>query len=146
MALTVMSTGFAEESMNTVKTNTVHFDYLGAFESGAKRHIGDVHPFYWDGKLYMFYLRTDGSFSSELLVSTDFVSFEPVDITRTSPLPTIDSYYVLRVQPYRDLFVSYFGASREVINGSISDDLVTWKRIDALYPGTLPSKIGRAHV
>ena len=139
MALTVMSTGFAEESMNTVKTNTVHFDYLGAFESGAKRHIGDVHPFYWDGKLYMFYLRTDGSFSSELLVSTDFVSFEPVDITRTSPLPTIDSYYVLRVQPYRDLFVSYFGASREVINGSISDDLVTWKRIDALYPGTLPS-------
>ena len=139
MASMMMFIGFAEEGMDTIKTDTVHFDYLGAFESGAKQHIGDVHPFYWNGKLYMFYLRTDGTFSSELMVSSDFVSFEQVPINRATPLPTIDSYYVLRVQPYGNLFVSYFGASREVINGSISDDLVTWKKIDALYPDTLPS-------
>ena len=42
-----------------VVENSLHFDFVNEkFPNGSERHIGDVHPFYYNGKIYMYYLKT----------------------------------------------------------------------------------------
>ena len=116
-----------------VVENSLHFDFVNEkFPNGSERHIGDVHPFYYNGKMYMYYLKTDGTYSSALLETTDFINYTEAEIQRVDPKPTIASYYVLGILPYQGKFISYFGASSSVINGSISDDLYSWKRHETL--------------
>lgn len=114
----------------------LHFDFEGqSFPNGRPRHVGDVHPFWHKGKLYLYYLRTDGSFSSQLLTSTDLLHFSEKPLGRIEPVPAVETYYVLGVSPYQGGFVSYFGASDTVINGSFSENLTDWSRLpDAAIP------------
>lgn len=108
----------------------LHFDFENQrFPNGSPRHIGDVHPFWHEGKLYLYYLSTDGRFSSRLLTSTDFLRFTEETLGRMEPVPAIDTYYALGVTPYQGGFVSYFGASDTVINGSFSENLTDWTRL-----------------
>ena len=112
---------------------SLHFDFVNEyFSNGSERHVGDVHPFYYNGKMYMYYLKTDGTYSSALLETTDFFNYTEATIQRVDPKPTIASYYVLGILPYQDKFISYFGASATHINGSISDDLYSWKKHETL--------------
>jgi len=96
--------------------------------------FGDVHPFYYDGKMYMFYLSTGResnsvhqTFSSMLAVSEDMIHYEPVELKmdKKNP-PEQDLYYALGV--YIDAegrFRSCYGKGGYV-GGSVSDDLLTW--------------------
>lgn len=96
--------------------------------------FGDVHPFYYDGKMYMFYLSTGResnsvhqTFSSMLAVSEDMIHYEPVELKMDKKLPPEqDLYYALGV--YIDAegrFRSCYGKGGYV-GGSVSDDLLTW--------------------
>lgn len=97
-------------------------------------YFGDVHPFYHDGKMYMYYLSTGretGSvrqtFSSMLCVSDDMIHYEPVELKMdpTNP-PEQDLYFALGV--YIDAegrFRSCYGKG-SYVGGSVSDDLITW--------------------
>lgn len=106
----------------------LHFDFIDArHPNGTARHIGDVHPFWHKGKLYLYYLSTDGSFSSRLATTTDFFRFTGEELRQAAPAPAIGTYYVLGVTPYGGGFVSYFGASDTAVNGSFSEDLTNWR-------------------
>lgn len=96
--------------------------------------FGDVHPFYHDGKMYMFYLSTGKetgkvypTFSSLLAVSDDMIHYKPVEIKMDSKNPPEqDLYYALGV--YVDAqgrFRSCYGKG-SYVGGSVSDDLITW--------------------
>lgn len=108
----------------------IHFDLTGKYPNGAEIHIGDVHPYWHDGKLYMYYLCTDGTYTSKLMTSEDMINYTAEEIFRVEPYPVNDNYYVLGIVPYKDEYVSYVGHSQTVINGSRSKDLIHWSRVD----------------
>ncbi|MDD3958042.1 MAG: GH32 C-terminal domain-containing protein [Candidatus Izemoplasmatales bacterium] len=114
---------------------SLYFDFTGTFGNGYPRHIGDVHPFYHDGKMYMFYLETNGRYTSALIESDNMILYRERDIQTRSPHPTIDTYYVLGIARYQDRFISYYGASVSNIYASVSDDLYTWS---AFNQGVIP--------
>lgn len=105
----------------------IHFDLTYSSDSGI--HIGDVHPYYYEGRLYMYYLATNGQFNTRLLVSDDMVRYQEEELfTDMVNPPATDTYYVLGVIQHKSgIFRSYFGFSSSVINSSTSDDLITWK-------------------
>lgn len=133
------------------ETPTEHLEYAdlyakGSFsadtnaQAGQSLHytcdgfFGDVHPFYHDGKMYMFYLSTGketenpyATFSSLLAVSDDMIHYEPQQIQMNSKNPPEqDLYYALGV--YVDAqgrFRSCYGKG-SYVGGSVSDDLITW--------------------
>ncbi len=106
---------------------SLYFDFDNEFFPNTyPRHIGDVHPYYRNGKLYMFYLETNGRYSAALLESDNMLLFREKQISRIQPYPTIDTYYVLGIAEYQDKFISYYGASATVINSSQSTDLYNW--------------------
>ena len=111
---------------NEVIESPVHYDLT--YDSYSGEHIGDVHPYYYDGQLFMYYLATNGLYSSRLITSSNFVQYEKTEIyTHMTNPPVTDRYYVLGVLQQKDnLFRSYFGFSSTVINSSVSDDLITW--------------------
>ena len=124
---------------NEMIASPIHYDL--SYDSYSGEHIGDVHPYYYDGQLYMYYLGTDGLYSSKLITSTNFIQYEEQEIfTHMTNPPVTDSYYVLGVlQQQNGLFRSYFGFSSTVINSSISDDLITWsegKGVDDSFVST----------
>lgn len=97
-------------------------------------YFGDVHPFYYDGKMYMFYLSTGRemdsvrqTFSSMLAISDDMIHYEPVEIQMDPKNPPEqDLYYALGI--YVDAegrFRSCYGKG-SYVGGSVSDDLITW--------------------
>lgn len=108
----------------------IHKDFTGKYDSGVEIHIGDVHPYWHDGKLYMYYLCTDGTYTTKLMTSEDMVNYGGEEIFRVEPYTVNDNYYVLGVVPYGEEFISYVGYSKTVINGSRSEDLIHWSRID----------------
>lgn len=123
---------------------SLHYDFVNKyFSNGSEQHIGDVHPFYYNGKMYMYYLKTDGTYSSALLETFDFINYTETKIQSIEPKPTIESYYVLGVLPYQDKFISYFGASADYINGSISDDLYSWEKHETINIPEVTYKTGR---
>ena len=88
--------------------------------------VGDVHPYYYNGTLYMFYLARDGMFSSSLLTSTDFISYTPKEITTTKLNAPGSAYYVLGVIKEGSVFRSFYGDAMS-IGSSMSTDLITWQ-------------------
>lgn len=97
-------------------------------------YFGDVHPFYHDGKMYMFYLSTGretGSvhqpFSSMLCVSDDMIHYQPVELVMdpANP-PEQELYFALGVYVDADgRFRSCYGKG-SYVGGSVSDELITW--------------------
>lgn len=87
--------------------------------------VGDVHPYYYDGTLYMYYLARDGQFSSQLLTSDNMVIFEPDELQTTKLNAPGSAYYVLGVIKEGDCFRSFYGDALNV-GSSVSTDLHTW--------------------
>lgn len=98
-------------------SESIHY-YKGA-------NIGDVHP-YWHAESetwYMYYLKSDGTFSSALLRSKDMLNWEPVEITGQGVMA---AYYVLGVQQAQDgKFYSWYGSDISM-TASTSQDLIHW--------------------
>lgn len=97
-------------------------------------YLGDVHPFYYNGKMYMFYMSTGmekGSrhtlYESMLAISEDMIHYTttPLVMDPDNP-PDQDVYYAPLV--YVDAegrFRSVYGRN-DFVAGCVSDDLVTW--------------------
>lgn len=106
---------------------SIYFDFENEFfENSYPKHVGDVHPFYHEGKMYMYYLETNGRYSVALLESNNMLLYTEKTLSRISPMPTIDSYYVLGISKYQDKFITYYGASASNIYSSQSEDLYNW--------------------
>lgn len=117
---------------------SLYFDFMNEkFDNDMPRHIGDVHPFYHDGKLYMYYLETNGRYTSALLESADFVTYTENAIRTGTPSPSISTYFVLGITKYENTFVSFFGASATQINSSYSTNLYEWKNHNGV--GNIPA-------
>lgn len=108
----------------------IHFDLTGSYDNGLEVHIGDVHPYWHDGKLYMYYLCTDGTYTSKLMTSEDMINYTAEEIFRVEPYTAYSTYYVLGVMPYKDKYVSFAGGAQNVISANISPDLIHWSRLD----------------
>ena len=96
-------------------------------------YIGDVHPFYDNGKMYMYYLNTSGKFQSCLLTSDNMINYSRsiCEAHRSNP-PEQDNYFVLGVCKYKDgKYRSYFGLG-DGYGCSVSDDLHVWSNADVL--------------
>lgn len=88
-------------------------------------YIGDVHPYYRDGVMYLFHLKTDGNFSSSVALSRNLLQYEQVELTHDNRLP-INHYYVLNVVFDGEWYRSFYGAGR-VMASSKSRDLLHWE-------------------
>ncbi len=93
---------------------------------GMTEYVGDVHPYYHDGKLYMYYLSRDGSFASTLATSTDMINFVPQTLTTTRLNAPGSFYYVLGVIKEGNYFRSFYGEGKNV-GSSRSLDLLEWE-------------------
>ncbi len=87
--------------------------------------VGDVHPYYYDGTLYLYYLTRDGQFCSRLLTSRNMVNFEPGELQTTKLNAPGSAYYVLGVIREGSYFRSFYGEALNV-GSSVSTDLHTW--------------------
>lgn len=88
-------------------------------------NIGDVHP-YWDEASqtwYMYYLRTDGSFSAALMCSSDMLTWTPAPLESQG---TLAAYYVLGVQKASETYYSWYGSDLSM-TASASEDLRHWR-------------------
>lgn len=98
----------------------LHYDAGGDF-------VGDVHPYWENGKLYMFHLLTDMTWRSSLATSADFINFEKTEIKASeNNSPEQPNYYVLGVTKDGDVYRSYFGLG-DAMGSSVSKDLITWE-------------------
>ena len=70
-------------------------------------YIGDVHPYFENGKYYLYYLMP-GSYSPALSTSTDMLNWDIEALTRPTPDP-YQNYYVLKVLKDRSTYRSYYG-------------------------------------
>lgn len=95
-------------------------------------NIGDVHP-YWDAKSetwYMYYLKSDGSFASSLLLSKDMLNWEQKELTSRGALA---AYFVLGVQQAADgAYYSWYGSDMSM-SSSKSEDLLHWTNPGSEY-------------
>lgn len=109
--------GIYAERENMKDMNKLHFTLPG--------YIGDVHPYYENGKLYLFYLKTDGNFSSALAISEDFLTYTDTELKHDNKLP-LNPYYVLNVVIDGEWYRSFYGAGR-IMASSRSRDLIHWE-------------------
>lgn len=96
-------------------------------------YLGDVHPFYDNGKMYMYYLNTAGRFQSCLITSDNLINYSrSICESHSSNPPEQDNYFVLGVCKYKDgKYRSYFGLG-DGYGCSVSDDLHVWSNADVL--------------
>lgn len=90
-------------------------------------YVGDVHPYYENGKLYMYHLLTDMTWRSSLAISDDMLHFRKQPIaTDENNAPEQPNYYVLGVlKDKNNKYRSYFGLGNS-FGSSVSTDLLTW--------------------
>jgi len=122
-----------------LRETPLHYDPPGKFENNRNIDIGDVHPYYHNGKLYMFYLKTDGGYNIDLATTTNMLSYEPTYVTTHPINPPNANYYVLGITEEDGYFRTYYGASRDYIYGSKSTDLITWEAgegVDSMFNTT----------
>jgi hypothetical protein len=116
-------------SFDNIDTQNLHFDLQSDYYNlNSNNYIGDVHLYYYNGKMYMYYLDTVGNYNIRLASSTDMISYGAETLKIGNPPPQADNYYVLGIVKEGDIFRSYFGASTDYIYGSKSTDLITWTK------------------
>ncbi|HMM00132.1 MAG TPA: hypothetical protein PKC96_02160 [Bacilli bacterium] len=115
-------------SYGNLTFDSLHQDLTGTFENGKVKHYGDVHPYYANGKMYMYYLATNGNYDTLLTDSGNMINFAPNEGLRKDGTngPTAP-YYVLGITKEGDEYRSLFGYSSSVIFGSKSKDLLVWE-------------------
>lgn len=98
--------------------------------------IGDVHPFFYEGVWYVFYLAP--GFHSKLMRSRDLLHWEQVEITHRPPQsgdPDLAPYFVLGV--FRDteqgVFRTYHGWTAGNMYSHTSEDLLYWEFAPVAY-------------
>ncbi len=125
-----------------LRETPLHYNPPGKFDNNRDIDIGDVHPYYHNGKLYMFYLKTDGGYNIDLVTSSNMINYEPTYVTTHAINPPNANYYVLGITEEDGYFRTYYGASRDYIYGSKSTDLITWEAgegVDSMFnPTHLP--------
>lgn len=93
--------------------------------------VGDVHPVYFNGQLYMYYLKTGGNYQSALFKSNNLVTFSNTNI-KTDPLAAPYSVLYVFQKPNSNDYISYYSATVQggfpngVMKGSVSTDLLNW--------------------
>jgi hypothetical protein len=108
--------------------DALHQDLTGNFENGKIKHYGDVHPYYADGKMYMYYLATNGNYDTLLTDSGNMINFIPNEgLRKDGTNGPVAPYYVLGITKEEDEYRSLFGYSNSVIFGSKSKDLLVWE-------------------
>ena len=128
---------------DAIAESPLHYNPEGKFENGNNIDIGDVHPYYHDGKLYMYYLKTDGGYNTALVTSDNMLAYQDGHVTTHPVNPPNSNYYVLGITEEAGGFRTYYGASSSYIYGAKSNDLITWEAgegVDELFNTThLPS-------
>lgn len=110
---------YVSKAKSVSTTKYVHYNGL----------VGDVHPAYFNGQLYMYYLLTGGTYQTTLLKSNNLVTYTPTPIVTD---PSLNPYSVLYVfkKPNINEYVSYYAGSNHVSNGilvgSKSTNLINW--------------------
>lgn len=121
----------------------LHYNPTGSFLNGNAIDLGDVHPYYHDGKMYMFYLRTDGGYNTALATSLNMIGYQDTTVSTHPVNPPGSNYYVLGITEEAGGFRTYYGASSSYIYGAKSNDLLTWEAgegVDSLFnPTHLPT-------
>ncbi len=109
---------------------------MAAQSGGVKLHyihpehiIGDVHPYFHDGRWYVYYLAP--GFYSKLMTSSDLLDWEQVPISHTPPGaddPDLAPYYVLGVfrDEIGDVYRTYHGWTGSNMYSHTSTDLLHW--------------------
>ena len=92
-----------------------------------KTHVlGDVHPFWHGGTMYLYYLMPGGRYESALAISDDLFHWREEALSHVGAPPE-RPYFVLGVMEDRDgTFKSYFGGSYNSMKGQQSTDLLSW--------------------
>lgn len=114
-----------EVRYESVKEQSIHYTLPEGTPNGI--YLGDVHPFYDNGTMYMYYLNTGGGYESKLVFSDNMLDYEPGYIT-SAPAnpPEQDAYYVLGIVKQGDKYRSYFGVG-DGFASSVSTDLHVWE-------------------
>ena len=111
-----------------------------------QRWVGDVHPYYEDGRYHLIYVYDPGDWRVGHLQSRDLLHWEEREMTHTPPplVPQVlPNYYVLQIIPdsihggYRT-FYPYYG-----IRVSRSRDLVAWQYAEPQLAVPTPPGYGR---
>jgi len=106
-------------------------------------NIGDVHPVFFNNELYMYYLKTGGTFQSALLKSKDLVSYSDMNLN-TDPAARFYSVLYVFKKPDTDEYVTYHSTDglipNGVLRGSLSKDLLNWKQLNDDYTVNEPEK------
>lgn len=110
-----------------IRETPLHYNPEGRFANNNPIDIGDVHPYYHDGKMFMYYLKTDGGYNTALATSTNMLSYQEANVTTHPVNPPNSNYYVLGITQEGDTFRTYYGASRDYIYGAKSSDLMVWE-------------------
>lgn len=121
---------------------TLDYEETSIHQGDDEAYIGDVHPFYYDGRMYMYYLDTDGKFSTKLMTSTDLIRYSKETLNRIQPYPATSTYYALGIAQKDDTFYSYFGYSADYIYSSESKDLYNWQAHQETSTTTVDLKAG----
>jgi len=93
---------------------------------GLTDYVGDVHPYYHDGTLYLYYLALDGNFTSTLAVSDNLVAFRDQPLTVSALNAPGSFYFALGIIKEGNYFRSFYGEGKNV-GSSRSLDLIHWE-------------------
>lgn len=111
---------------------TVRWEPAVTFEANRLVHyaadneyLGDVHPFYTNGTMYLYSLSTDGAFAPRLATSTDCLHWRSEPVQHVGDTPAAQNYYVLGILSDGDAYRSWYGNGNQM-RASVSTDLHTW--------------------
>lgn len=88
--------------------------------------VGDVHPYYANGQIYLYYLATNGNFDARLRISSDLVNYEEKELITSRLNPIGSAYFVLGVVKEGSVYRSFYGDAKQV-SSSKSTDLINWQ-------------------
>ncbi len=106
-------------------------------------NFGDVHPAYFNGELYMYYLNTDGNYQSDLSKSKDNFTFQDFRLNTDTEARPYSVLYVFE-DPKQKRYISYHSTDgvvgNGILRGSVSTDLLNWKQMSNKYTVPEPKK------
>jgi len=131
---------FVLNRKSTIDNDSTYWDPQIDYQSGGpgiklhykhpSHYIGDVHPYWENGTLYLYYLKP-GTFEPALVTTSDYKSWQPVALTRSGSAP-YQNYYALGVFKDGSVYRSYYGNGTEM-KGSESLDLTEWSNASSSY-------------
>lgn len=106
----------------------LHYD---SFSDTELHFVGDIHPFYEDGMMYLYYLSTNGYFTANMVQASDLISFSMTDTRTTNTNPPSSEGFATRVVREDNLLISFYGAWTS-LRGTKSKDGLLWENAVAL--------------